>query len=49
MSSELKILLFTIMLIGIGITALMFSLRNCETIEYQDLNGSHFIQVCEGK
>jgi hypothetical protein len=49
MSSELKILLFTIMLIGIGITALMFSLRHCDTVEYQDLNGSHFIQVCEGE
>jgi len=49
MSSELKILLFTIMLIGIGIIALIFSLGNCETVEYQDLNGSHFMQVCEGK
>ena len=49
MSSKLKILLFTIMLIGIGITALVLSLRHCETIEYQDLNGSHFMQVCEGK
>jgi hypothetical protein len=48
-SSELKILLFTIMLISIGITALIFSLQNCETVEYQDLNGSHFIQVCKGE
>jgi len=49
MSSELKMLLLTIMLIGVGVLALLISQRNCYQVEYQDLNGSHFTTVCEGE
>ena len=47
MSSEMKLLLLTIMLIAVGIVAFWYSLRNCHQVEYQDLSGSHFVNVCE--
>lgn len=47
MTKELKMVLITLMLITIGIIALWWSQRNCYQIEYQDLNGSHWLNVCE--
>ena len=49
MSSELKVLLLALALILISIFFFWLSSRHCSQVEYQDLNGSHFIQVCEGE
>lgn len=48
MSKELKLLLISVGLVVAGVIALLLSARNCEYVEYQDLDGSHYVQVCEG-
>jgi hypothetical protein len=48
-SKELKMLLVSILLMFIGGFLLWLGQRDCEMIEYQDLDGSHFIQVCKGQ
>jgi hypothetical protein len=48
-NKELKLLLIAFALLLLGIAAMFWQYRGCETVEYQDLNGSHFMQVCEGE
>ena len=50
MNKDLKILLISIVafvLVLIFVTAL--EKQNCETVEYQDLQGTHIEQVCKDK
>lgn len=47
MSKNTKMLWISILLMLIGVAALLWSNRNCEIIEYQDLQGTHTMQVCK--
>jgi hypothetical protein len=49
MSKELKLLLIAFGLILVSIFVFWLQSRNCSQVEYQDLNGSHTIQVCKGE
>ena len=49
MNRELKMLLIAFMLLIVGIVAFWYQQQGCYQVEYQDLNGSHFTTVCEGK
>jgi len=49
MNNELKMLLIAFMLLIVGIVVFWYQQQGCHQVEYQDLNGSHFMQVCEGK
>jgi hypothetical protein len=48
MSKEAKLLFISMALVVLGAIALWLSARTCDTIEYQDLDGTHTMQVCEG-
>lgn len=49
MNKELKLLLFSLLGLIVAIIILYWATnRHCEMVEYQDLDGSHFVQVCEG-
>ena len=48
MSKEAKLLLVSVVLVLLGAVMLVLSARDCETIEYQDLSGTHTMQVCKG-
>ena len=48
MSDELRLLLVSILLLMLGFVALTWQTKECYPVEYQDLNGSHYVQVCEG-
>jgi hypothetical protein len=48
MSKEAKLLLISIVLVILGAVVLVLSARECDTIEYQDLDGTHTMQICEG-
>ena len=47
MSKEAKLLFISIVLVLVGAVAFMLSARDCEWIEYQDLEGIHTMQVCK--
>ena len=49
MNSELKLLIVAGSLLLIGLLFLLAGESNCETVEYQDLNGTHYTQVCGGE
>jgi len=48
-NKELKLLLIALGLILLGVASMFWMYRGCEQVEYQDLNGSHFMQVCKGE
>jgi hypothetical protein len=48
MSSELRLLLISILLVVVGFVALTWQTYRCYPVEYQDINGSHYVEVCEG-
>ena len=48
MNKELKLLLLSILLVIVGLIALTWQTNKCYPVEYQDLNGSHYVEVCEG-
>lgn len=47
MSKELKLLLISFLLILVAIVIFWYQQQGCHQVEYQDLQGSHTIQVCE--
>jgi hypothetical protein len=47
-NKELRLLLLSILLVVVGFVALTWQTKNCYPVEYQDINGSHYVQVCEG-
>jgi hypothetical protein len=51
MSSELKMVIITFTAITIGLLAFIWgnNLPKCSDVEYQDLYGTHHMQVCEDK
>jgi len=49
MNQELKMLLIAFMLLIVGIVVFWYQQQGCYQVEYQDLNGSHYMTVCEGK
>jgi hypothetical protein len=49
MNKDLKVLFISFgLLFGLVIVLYFVQERNCETVEYQDLQGTHTEQVCEG-
>jgi hypothetical protein len=48
MSDELRLLLISILLLVLGFVALTWQTKECYQLEYQNLTGTHFKQVCEG-
>jgi hypothetical protein len=48
MNKQLKLLLISILLVCVGFVALTWQTVKCYPVEYQDINGSHYVQVCEG-
>jgi flagellar biosynthesis/type III secretory pathway M-ring protein FliF/YscJ len=46
-SKELKMLLIAFLLILVGIVVIWWENQNCYQVEYQDLQGSHTVQVCD--
>jgi hypothetical protein len=48
MNKELKMLLISILLVVIGFVALTWQTKYCYPVEYQDIDGSHCVQVCKG-
>ena len=48
MNSELKLLLVAFALTLLGLILLIVGQSKCETVEYQDLQGTHTTQVCRG-
>jgi hypothetical protein len=49
MNKELKLLLIALGLILLGVASMFWMYQGCEQVEYQDLNGTHYMQVCEGE
>jgi hypothetical protein len=49
MNSELKLLLIAGSLLLIGLLFLLNAKSHCQQVEYQDLNGTHYTQVCGGE
>ena len=49
MSKELKMLLIAFALMLVGIVVIWYENLGCYQVEYQDLQGSHYTTVCEGK
>lgn len=48
MSDKLRLLLIAFLLVIVGFVALTWQTVKCYPVEYQDLNGSHYVQVCGG-
>lgn len=48
MNDKLRLLLIAFLLVMLGFVALTWQTGKCYPVEYQDLNGSHYVQVCEG-
>ena len=47
MNKELKLLLVAFGLILISIIVFWYEQQGCHQVEYQDLDGSHTVTVCE--
>lgn len=48
MSDELRLLLISVLLLILGFVALTWQTKECYQLEYQNLSGTHFKQVCKG-
>ena len=48
MNDKLRLLLLAFLLVMLGFVATTWQTVKCYPVEYQDLNGSHYVQVCEG-
>jgi hypothetical protein len=48
MSDELRLLLVSILLFMLGFVALTWQTKECYQLEYQNLSGTHFKQICKG-
>ena len=49
MNSELKLLIVATSVLLVGFLFLLNAKSRCENVEYQDLNGTHYTQVCGGE
>ena len=47
-NKELRLLLISILLVIVGFVALTWQTYRCYPVKYQDINGSHYVEVCEG-
>jgi len=48
MSKELRLLLLSLLLVVAGFVALAWQTNKCYPVEYQNINGSHYVEVCGG-
>lgn len=48
-NKNLLLLLISITLVIIGFWVLVETSRECSVVEYQNLSGTHYKTVCEGK
>jgi len=48
MSDELRLLLISILLLTVGFVVLTWQTKECYQLQYQNLTGTHFKQVCKG-
>ena len=48
-NSKEKLLLITVILVFLVLIFLPIEKQNCYPVEYQNLTGTHTVQVCEGE
>lgn len=48
-NKNLLLLLISIVLVIVGFWVAVETSRDCEQIEYQDLQGTHYMTVCKGE
>lgn len=48
-NKNLLLLLISIVLVIVGFWVAVETSRNCSVVEYQNLSGTHYKTVCEGK